>query len=155
MKLKDVALITGAAAVIAAVALNTDIKTPAEYYALHPTEVTDDGAYVTLKIDSSRVSNGSVILEGKYALASGDSVFDVASRVLNFEGVPFDYKGGRNIYVQSIAGLDEFEFGAQSGWVYTVNGEMPGVSCAQYEPCSGDEIVFLYVDELYDGGDMK
>ena len=150
MKLKDAALIACATAVLGITALNVDIKTPAQYYALHPTEVTEDGAFITLKVENS--AEDDVILEGRYALASGESVFDVANRVLNYEGVPFEYKGGRNVYVQSIDGIDEFEYGAQSGWLYTVNGKMPEVSCAQYEPVSGDEIVFLYVDEFYGKG---
>lgn len=158
MKLKDMAFFGGAAALVAVVALTVDIKTPAEYYALHPAEVAEDGAYVTLRVDCSAVADkgaelpsDGTMLVGKYALAAGDTVFDVTDRVLRYEGLAFDYSGGRAVYVNSIGGLYELDYGAQSGWIYTVNGEFPEVSCGEYQPASGDEIAFVYVDGYYEG----
>ena len=156
MKLRDMAFFGIAAAVVAAVALTVDIKTPAEYYALHPAEVAEDGAYITLRVDCSAVADKSrnlpddgILLEGRYALAAGDTVFDVADRVLRFEGLSFDYSGVGTVYVNGIGGLCELDYGAQSGWIYTVDGESPDVSCVEYEPTSGDEIAFIYVDKYY------
>lgn len=160
MKLKDMAFFGGAAALIALAALTVDIKTPYEYYALHPAAVTEDGAYVTLSVDCSAVAEKSselpesgIMLEGRYALAAGESVFDVADRALRYEGLSFDYSGGRSVYIKGIGGLYELDYGAMSGWIYTVNGNSPEIGCGEYEPKSGDEIAFVYVDGNYEGAE--
>ena len=147
MRTGDIILIGGAAAVLTAAVLFVDIKSPEEYYALHPTEVTEDGEYVTIKVDSSAV-DGGISLEGRYALVSGDSVYDVAARVLRYEGIDLDTKGGRAVYISGIGGLEEFDYGAESGWIYTVNGTAPDINCGEYQPECGDEIVFTYVDSF-------
>lgn len=158
MKLKDLVFIGGAAALAAAAALTVDIKTPSEYYALHPADIAEDGAYVTFRVDCSAVADKStelpedgIMLEGRYALAAKDTVFDVADRALRHEGLAFDYSGGRSVYIQGIGGLEELDYGAQSGWIYTVNGEFPDIGCGEYRPESGDEIAFVYVKEHSEG----
>ena len=128
MRTGDIILIGGAAAVLTAAVLFVDIKTPEEYYALHPTEVTEDGEYVTIKVDSSAV-DGGISLEGRYALVSGDSVYDVAARVLRYEGIDLDTKGGRAVYISGIGGLEEFDYGAESGCSgYTGDDNVPQVT---------------------------
>lgn len=156
MKIRDIAIYAGAAAVLTAAVLFVDIKTPEEYYALHPAAVTEDGEYVTIRVDCSAavgraegLPGDGTMLDGKYALSSGDSVYDVAARVLRYEGIDFATKGGRAVYISGIGGLEEFDMGAESGWIYTVNGDTPGVNCGEYQPESGDEIEFKYVDEFF------
>ncbi len=152
MKKRDILFFGGCAAVAAALLLTVDIQTPAEYYAAHPTAITEDGAFIELRVDSSAVPDGGVILDGRYALAEGDSVFDVVERVLRAEGISLDYSGGRNIYVDGINGVCELDYGAQSGWIYKVNGTAPDINCGEYQPVSGDDIEFVYVTEYYGGG---
>ena len=152
MKVRDIAIYAGTAAVLAAAVMFVDIKTPGEYYALHPAAVTEDGEFVTIKVDSSSV-DGDVALEGKYALSYGESVYDVAARVLRYEGIEFDTKGGRAVYISGIGGLEEFDYGAESGWIYTVNGDAPDINCGEYKPECGDEIVFTYVDKFFGEAD--
>ena len=94
MKKRDILFFGGCAAVAAALLLTVDIQTPAEYYAAHPTAITKDGAFIELRVDSSAVPDGGVLLDGRYALAEGDSVFDVVERVLRAEGISLDYSGG-------------------------------------------------------------
>ena len=36
------------------------------------------------------------------------------------------------LYVSAIGGLAEFEYGGKSGWMYSVNGSAPSVSCGKY-----------------------
>lgn len=43
--------------------------------------------------------------------------------------------------------LSEFDNGPNSGWMYTVNQEHPGVALEDYIPEDGDIIVFHYVDD--------
>ncbi|SEK76975.1 DUF4430 domain-containing protein [Ruminococcus albus] len=156
MKIRDIAIFAGAAAVLAAAVLFVDIKTPEEYYALHPAAVTEDGEFVTIRVDCSAavgraegLPEDGTMLDGKYALTEGESVYDVTARVLRYEGIDFGTKGGRAVYISGIGGLEEFELGAESGWIYTVNGTAPGINCGEYQPECGDEIEFVYVDKFF------
>lgn len=38
--------------------------------------------------------------------------------------------------------------GKQSGWMYTVNGDVPNVSCSEYKIKENDEIKFQYTCNL-------
>lgn len=48
-------------------------------------------------------------------------------------------------YVKSIGGLAEKEFGATSGWMYSVNGTSPEVACTSYVLKEGDKVEWSYV----------
>lgn len=48
-------------------------------------------------------------------------------------------------YVESIDGVAQFDAGAESGWLYLVNGQMASVSADQYIPQSGDVINWIYI----------
>ncbi len=48
------------------------------------------------------------------------------------------------VYVSSIGGLAEKEFGGQSGWKYSVNGSVPGVACSGYTLADGDSVRWFY-----------
>lgn len=47
-------------------------------------------------------------------------------------------------YVSAIGGLAEKEHGATSGWLYSVNGTTPGVSCSSYVLQDGDDVQWFY-----------
>ncbi|HIW75291.1 MULTISPECIES: DUF4430 domain-containing protein [Gordonibacter] len=49
------------------------------------------------------------------------------------------------VYVNAIGGLAEKEHGSASGWVYTVNGADPGVSCSSCVLNDGDDVRWFYV----------
>ncbi len=51
---------------------------------------------------------------------------------------------GKRNYVKSIGGLAEFDCGANSGWLYSVNGEFPNKAASSYELKNGDEVVWIY-----------
>lgn len=48
-------------------------------------------------------------------------------------------------YVKSAFGLKEREHGAESGWVYMINGTAPPISAAQYKMKSGDRLDWIYL----------
>ncbi|MCI8335834.1 MAG: DUF4430 domain-containing protein [Peptococcaceae bacterium] len=50
-----------------------------------------------------------------------------------------------NGYVESIDGVAQFAQGAESGWLYLVNGKMPSVSADQYIPEANDVINWIYL----------
>lgn len=51
-----------------------------------------------------------------------------------------------NAYVTGIGGLMERDLGDTYGWVYTVNGESPMVSAAEFELEGKEVVVWEYVD---------
>lgn len=73
-------------------------------------------------------------------LDEGVTVFDVLEQ-LRDKGVSFKHKGG---YVQSITcngkTLAELDEGKNSGWLYTVNGELPDVYMSAYGLKNGDSV---------------
>lgn len=46
--------------------------------------------------------------------------------------------------MQAINGLAEFDYGGQSGWIYSVNDTFPGISCASQMLKSGDSVKWIY-----------
>lgn len=54
---------------------------------------------------------------------------------------------GSGYYVSGINGLREKEYGATSGWMYSVNGYTPMVSCGNYYLNSGDNVYWHYVGD--------
>lgn len=147
--MKRIAVIIAAvlAALVCAGFATGFIMTPAQYYRAHPdTSLCENTPRVTLMVVSASVteSSGGVLLSREYALTDGDSVFDILSRALSCEDIPFGYSGNANVYIRSIDGLAEFDLGPASGWLYFVNGEAPDISCARYFPEDGDTIEFRY-----------
>ena len=47
-------------------------------------------------------------------------------------------------YIQGINNLYEFDCGAQSGWMYKVNGWFPNYGCSKYTLEDGDDIVWCF-----------
>lgn len=52
------------------------------------------------------------------------------------------------MYVQGINGLAGGDFGAMSGWMLEVNGEMAEVAGSELEVAEGDVVTWLYVTEF-------
>ncbi|NLH01807.1 MAG: DUF4430 domain-containing protein, partial [Clostridiales bacterium] len=81
---------------------------------------------------------------------SGSSVFDVFDKVLSSEGYTY-YEKNAN-YIVSITNpsgqtLSEFSNGANSGWMYIVNGSSPNIPIRDYKVSNGDDIVFFFTDD--------
>lgn len=100
---------------------------------------------VSVSIDSSAASGAGYpesMGEASVELKEGDSVFDALCAV---EGITIS---GNASYVKGINGLSEKALGSESGWTYTVNGEMPMDTPGQYK-LSGDEtIVWTYLTKF-------
>ncbi len=75
-------------------------------------------------------------------VASGSTVYDVFVKAMNTAGVDYILRSGG--YVETIDGLSEGDKGANSGWMFKVNGSHPGLGIADYYVESGDEIIFHF-----------
>lgn len=98
------------------------------------------------------VPEDGVILEKvQVEFEEGQSVFDVFRKTLRERKIHFEYVDASAysaIYIEGIGNLYEFDCGAQSGWVYAVNGVYPSLGCSSYTLKDGDEIVFRYTCNL-------
>lgn len=175
---KDLLIVAFIIALISIVFTGTKFQTVEEYYVTHADDVQQNSQTVTLTISAEAllmareklkpelwqfVPKDGVILKKKtYVLRDGDTVFDILQRATRQERIQMEYQGAnesvyKSAYIQGIHYLYEFSAGAQSGWMYEVNGQFPSVGVSKYTLKDGDEILFLYTTNLGKdiGGDMK
>ena len=98
------------------------------------------------KVHTLKAGNLMVWLE-KTAVTvnSGAKVVDVIAKALGSAGIPYSNPTGN--YIDSIRGLAEFTNGADSGWMYTLNGKHPDLGVGEQTVADGDLIVFHYTDD--------
>ena len=83
----------------------------------------------------------TILSKTSVTIGSGDSVLDVTKHILDARGISYTATGG---YVSEIDGLEEFDHGAQSGWMVKINGEVPSVSTDSLDAEDGDNIYWFY-----------
>ena len=99
--------------------------------------------------------DGIMLAATKVEFIGGESVFDVFRKVLREEKIHFEYVDASaydSVYIEGIGNIYEFDCGAQSGWMFSVNGVYPGLGCSAYTLADGDVIVFSYTCDL--GADL-
>ena len=141
-------------AILTAVVMFTDIKSADEFY--RQDDVAESVGTVTMSITCGSVAgrngapaDGIILPENEFAIAQGDSVYDLLIRAARQHRIQTDSSGsGELTYISGIANLYEFEFGDLSGWIYTVNGEVPSVGCAGYKLSDGDRVAWVYSLEM-------
>ena len=92
-------------------------------------------------------SSGVILSAVTTELNEGESVWDILQRVCKDNGVALEASwtpAYHTAYVQGIGQLYEFDCGQGSGWVYSVNGTVPGTGCSGYYPKGGDVIRWMY-----------
>ena len=91
--------------------------------------------------------SGVILGDLTVPLQSGDTVWDVLQRVCSEQGVAIesDWTPAYNTaYVRGLGHLYEFDCGRGSGWLYRVNGVVPGVGCSSCALAAGDRIEWIY-----------
>ena len=83
---------------------------------------------------------------------ASETVWDVLQRVFAANGITARINtGSGSVYVAGLTyrgvSLSEFDNGANSGWMYTVNGSHPQLGVSQRYVKNGDSIVFHYTDD--------
>jgi len=78
------------------------------------------------------------------------TVADLSRDICRELNIPIVFAGVNNLtyYVKGINGLFEFEHGAESGWLYSVNGEFQGTGCGTYILKYGDFVEWHYTLDL-------
>lgn len=98
---------------------------------------------VTVSVSvSSSAADGRVSGSAHPTFKKGATAYDA----LCATGLPVSTKSSQyGLYVSAIGGLAEFEYGGKSGWMYSVNGSAPNVSCGKYVLKDGDSVSWYYV----------
>ncbi len=92
-------------------------------------------------------ASGAILSTTTVSFTQGETVFDVLKRVCAAAGIALEYSytpGYNSYYVEGINHIYEFDCGAESGWMYQVNGSFPSTGCSSYVVSQGDSIVFCY-----------
>lgn len=117
------------------------------------TSVNSRPVAVTETIDVSfrlQSSDSALISKVRYKdLSETTTVFDVFKKALADNGYTYKNRGS---YVYSITApdgttLEELDEGANSGWMYKVNGTIPNVYMGAYGLKDGDEIVVFFTKD--------
>ena len=92
---------------------------------------------------------GIILTPTAAEIDKNDTVLDVLEKVTEKKNIHLDYKGsGITAYVRGIHHIYEFDRGVKSGWLYRVNGKIPGEGVGTYIVQDGDRIEFLYTIDL-------
>lgn len=137
-----------------------DLQSKDAYYAAdNGTETAPDGyVYISIRCDTvaGRASDGTTPEDGvilprtRLPYSEGDSVFDVLTSAVRQNQIHMEHEGGSGdmAYVSGINNLYEYAYGDLSGWIYSVNGDIPAVGCGSRLVQDGDEICWKYTLEL-------
>lgn len=93
------------------------------------------------------IPKSGVFYSGSCSFSQGETVYDILKHICREQDIELDSSYTPlygSYYVRGIGNLYEFDCGSESGWKYSVNGEMPGVGSSQYTVASQDRIVFFY-----------
>ncbi len=142
-----------------ALILSTNLQSATDYYHGQDAVKPQTVGQVTLTIRCDTVvglsdadyipADGCILDVTAFALAPGDTVFDIMEEAARKYGIQMDVSGGANMtYIAGINYLYEMQFGELSGWMYYVNGTAPSVNCGEYVLADGDRIEFLYSREI-------
>lgn len=138
-------------------------------HTLQVTKMTDNGpdiiplppGYTIVVSESGTSTTTPVVTESKaYLTVSGPSGTlksraginwyrgMTALSLLQQSGLAISYDSS-GTYVQGINGIEEFDYGAKSGWLYSVNGVTPPVTAAnRYSIKADDEVVWYYTKDF-------
>lgn len=114
-----------------------------------PTPTPDPVIYVSISVDCETADakgpetgyGGWLLGATTVELSPGASVYDALMQTGLTVGASSSSMG---MYVYSIGGISEKDYGGKSGWMYSVNGSYPGKSCSAYTLSDGDVIQWRY-----------
>lgn len=92
-------------------------------------------------------SDGIILPETEVKLKNGDTVLSLLLRTCKEKKIHTSYQGETSIgtaYVDGIGNLFEKDCGKKSGWMYTVDGDLPMLGVDEFDLKGGENIVFMY-----------
>ena len=91
--------------------------------------------------------DGVILATVKVPFAEGETAFDATTRACEAYGIQIEYSWTplyNAYYVEGINHLYEFDCGAESGWMFKVNGWFPNYGSSAYVLQDGDAIMWEY-----------
>ena len=130
-----------------------------DYYNVNLDSASNGDSSVTISINCKILEGvadnvpeeGYILKPTKYVIKEGDTVFDALLAVTRANKIKISYTGSGgliSVYVSSIGGYTEMQYGALSGWIYRVNKYTPDVGCGSYDLNDGDVIEWVYTLDL-------
>jgi hypothetical protein len=92
------------------------------------------------------VPASGIIYEKTVTITDGEPLLDVLKRATKAANVKF--VTGIGGYISEVGNFAEFDCGALSGWLYSVNGVYADRSSSKYEIKDGDNIALRYTCDL-------
>lgn len=159
---KDLTALLIAAAFVAVLCLCVNVQTPAEYYAVHP-EAVGEGDAAEVRIDARAALNsavpdeieallkdGELLAPARYAIVKNETPLSLLKKVCRYKKILLDTEGE---YVKGIGELYQFDGGALSGWMVTINGVLLTRGGGSVRLKDGDRVAWIYTlslgDDLY------
>ncbi|WP_379154310.1 DUF4430 domain-containing protein [Paenibacillus sp. sgz5001063] len=103
---------------------------------------------VTLSIVGDK-EHGTIFAAADVEVKDGESALELLKRITRKNKIQMEYQGAKSFaYVEGIDNLYEFDHGPESGWMYRVNGEIPGKGAGSYTLKPGDTVEWLYTLDL-------
>ncbi len=104
---------------------------------------SDAAGYVSVSVSVSSSAVGNPVSGGgSFTFGQGATAYDALCACgLSVNASQTQY----GIYVAAIGGLAEKEHGGQSGWMYSVNGNVYMTACSNYKLSDGDVVSWYYV----------
>ena len=91
----------------------------------------------------------SILAAQSTEFITGDTPYTVLKRIADQNDIEIETTGsGSSIYVSSIAGCAELDYGAKSGWMYSVNGTYYQKSAGSFKLKAGDKLIWIYTTDL-------
>ena len=114
-----------------------------------PTEPENPPGPVTGTATMSISTSGVVLPSEQFEILADETAFDFLKRVTTQKQISLNYRHtSMGYYVVGIAGINEFDRGPLSGWMYRVNGIFPTVSADSYQLAPGDIVQWVYTEDL-------
>jgi len=96
-------------------------------------------------------ADGVIYPQTEVAANEGETVFDVLQRTMRQAGIQMEFTKtpvSGDVYIKAIDNLAEFDAGALSGWMYSVNGAYQNGSCSGCPLKAGDAVEWDYSCDL-------
>lgn len=92
--------------------------------------------------------NNELLASGSVSVEKGQSVYEGLQKFANTNGFSITVNSpGKYAYITSIAGLYEKQHGANSGWLYQVNGVTPNLGSGHVKINQDDQIIWYYTHD--------
>ena len=93
-------------------------------------------------------SDGYLLRKYSCTYKSGDTAYDILKRSCAAQHIKITAENTvYGVYIAGINNIDEKDCGDESGWLYSVNGKFPSITCGKQKVKPNDEILFTYTCE--------